>query len=97
MRRYEKERNSTDRTTLLNRTKKIYRQLGKSQVNVEKTPSKEKVETFLTSIWGTEQDYNEEAEWLKREEKRSEGLEQKEQDEIEKDEVKETLKKAQKW
>ena len=47
-------------------------------MNVEKTPSKEKVETFLTSIWGTEQDYNEEAEWLKREEKRSEGLEQKE-------------------
>ena len=75
----------------------MYRQLGKSQVNVEKAPSKEKVETFLTSIWGTEQDYNEEAEWLKREEKRSEGLEQKEQDEIEKDEVKETLKKAQKW
>ena len=78
MRRYEKERNSTDRTTLLNRTKKIYRQLGKSQMNVEKPPSKEKVETFWTSIWGTEQDYNEEAEWLKREEKRSEGLEQKE-------------------
>ena len=47
-------------------------------MNVEKPPSKEKVETFLTSIWGTEQDYNEEAERLKREEKRSEGLEQKE-------------------
>ena len=66
-------------------------------MNVEKPPSKEKVETFWTSIWGTEQDYNEEAEWLKREEKRSEGLEQKEQDEIEKDEVKEALRKAQKW
>ena len=66
-------------------------------MNVEKPPSKEKVETFWTSIWGTEQDYDEEAEWLKREEKRSEGLEQKEQDEIEKDEVKEALRKAQKW
>ena len=66
-------------------------------MNVEKPPSKEKVETFWTSIWGTEQDYNEEAEWLKREEKRNEGLEQKEQDEIEKDEVKEALRKAQKW
>ena len=46
--------------------------------------------------WGTEQDYNEKAEWLKREE-RWEGLEQQEQGEIKVDEVKEALWKAQKW
>ena len=38
--------------------KKFYRELGKSEVNIEKLTSKE-VETFWTSIWGTEKDYNE--------------------------------------
>ena len=37
-------------------------------MNVEKPPSIEEVETFWTSICGTKKDYNEEAEWLKREE-----------------------------
>ena len=64
----KKERNSTDRTTLKIYTQKIYRELGKSQVNVEKPHSQEEVETFWTSIWGTEKGYNEETEWLKWEE-----------------------------
>ena len=33
-------------------------------------------------MWGTEKGYNEEAEWLKLEEERCEGLEQQEWDEI---------------
>ena len=64
----KKERNSADRTTLKIYTQKIYRELGKSQVNVEKPHSQEEVETFWTSVWGTEKDYNEETEWLKWEE-----------------------------
>ena len=36
--------------------KKFYRKLGKSQMNVEKPPSKEEVETFWTSVWGTEKE-----------------------------------------
>ena len=47
---------------------KFYRDLGKTQVTVEKLPSKEQVEKFWTSIWGTENEFNEEDEWLKREE-----------------------------
>ena len=83
MRRYEKRtkfyrKNNTFKTD----TNKFYTELGKSQVIVEKPHSKEKVETFWTSIWGTEKDYNKEAEWLKREQKRCEGLEQQEWDEI---------------
>ena len=42
--------------------KKFYRKLRKSQVNVEKPPSKEEVETFWTSLLGTEKDFNKEAE-----------------------------------
>ena len=66
-------------------------------MTVEKPPSKEEVETFWSSIWGTDKNYNEKAEWLKREEERCKGLEQQEWDEIKVDEVKEALKKAQKW
>ena len=63
MRRYEKRtkfyrQNNTFKTG----KKKFYKELGKSQVNIEKPLSKEEVETFWTSIWGTEKDYNEEAE-----------------------------------
>ena len=57
--------------------KKFYRELGNTQVTVEKPPSKEVEERFWTSIWGTEKEFNEEAEWLKQEE-RCEGLEQQE-------------------
>ena len=77
--------------------KKFYRELGKTQVTVEKPPSKEEVEKFCTSIWGTEKEFNEEAEWLKREEERCEGLEQQELEEIKEVELKEALRKAQKW
>ena len=41
-------------------------------------PSKEEVETFWTSVQGTQKDYNKEAESLKWEEERCEGLEQQE-------------------
>ena len=44
-------------------------------MNVEKPLSKEQVETFWTSIWGTDKDYNEEAEWLKQEKEQCEGFE----------------------
>ena len=62
MRRHEKrtkfyKQNSTFKTD----KNKFYRKLGKSQVNVEKHPPKEEVETFWTRILGTEKDYTEEA------------------------------------
>ena len=45
----KKEWNSTDRTTFKTDKNKLYRELGKSQVNVGKLPSKKEVETFWTS------------------------------------------------
>ena len=61
MRRYEKRTNRQNNTFKTDK-KKFYKELGKSQVNIEKPLSKEEVETFWTSIWGTEKDYNEVAE-----------------------------------
>ena len=45
----KKERNSTDRTTLLKQIKK-YGELGKSQVNVERPPSKEEAGSFWEGL-----------------------------------------------
>ena len=67
---------------MLKDQKKFCRELGKTQMTVEKPPSKEEVETFWTSISGTEKEFNEEAEWLKREEERCERLEQQEWEDI---------------
>ena len=63
LRRYEKRTKFYRKNNILKTDKKkFYRKLGKSQVNVEKPPSKEEVETFWTSVWGTENDFNNEAE-----------------------------------
>ena len=63
LRRYEKRTKFYRQNNILKTDKKkFYRKLGKSQVNVEKSPSKEEVETFWTSVWGTENDFNKEAE-----------------------------------
>ena len=77
--------------------KKFYRELGKRQVTDEKPPSKEEVEKFWSSIWCIEKEFNEEAEWLKQEEERCEGLEQQKRDEIKEVELMGSLRKAQKW
>ena len=66
------------------------------QVTVEKPPFKEEVEKFWTSIWGTEKEFNEEAEWLKQEEERYKDSQQQEWEEIKEVELKEALRKAQK-
>ena len=96
MRRYEKRTKfCRQKNTFKTDNKKFYRELGKPQKNVEKPPSKEEVKTFWTSIWGTEMDYYEEAERLKREEGPWEGLEQHKWDAIKVDEVKKSLRKAQ--
>ena len=55
------------------------------------------MQKFWTSLWSTEKEFNEVAEWLKREEERCEGLEQQEWEEIKEVEFMEALRKAQKW
>ena len=63
LRRYEKRTKFYRQNNILKTDKKkFYRKLRKSQVNVEKPPSKEEVETFWTSLLGTEKDFNKEAE-----------------------------------
>ena len=49
--------------------KKIFKELGKNQVHVEKLPTQGKIDNIWESIWQIEKDYNENSEWLKREEK----------------------------
>ena len=66
-------------------------------MTIEKSSSKKEVEKFWTSIWGTEKEFSEEAEWLTREEERCGSLDQQKSEEIKVVELKEALRKAQKW
>ena len=66
MRRYEKATKFyRQKNTFKTDKKKIYTELGQPIVTIEKSSSKEEVETFWTSTWGAEKDCNEETEWVK--------------------------------
>ena len=45
--------------------KKLYRELGSKQINVEKPPTRDEIEIFWKKIWGTHKEFKENAQWLK--------------------------------
>ena len=77
--------------------KKFYRESGSKQINVEKPPTIDEIETFRKKIWGTHKEFKENAEWLKNEEAQCNGLEEQEWNEIRTAELKDALRKTQKW
>ena len=50
--------------------KKLYRNLGMKNIEAREPPSMEEAETYWKSLWGEETQYNERAEWIRRELKR---------------------------
>ena len=77
--------------------KKFYREMGKQAIEIKEPPSLKEVEKFWKKIWSNEKEYNEEAEWIKREEERTKETEQQEWEDIELKEVEFSLKKSHKW
>ena len=66
-------------------------------MNVEKPSTKDEIENFLETIWGVEINYNENAEWIKREEKRCQGLEEQVCEKLMIEDLKKALRKSQIW
>ena len=50
--------------------KTFYREFGKRTINIEEPPVDEEMTKFWNDIWGKEKDFNNEAEWIRREEER---------------------------
>ena len=77
--------------------KKFYRELGSKQINFEKPLNRDKIEIFWKKLWDSHKEINENAEWLKNEEARCDGLEEQEWNEITTAELKDALRKAPNW
>ena len=98
IRRYEKRTKFYRRNnTFKSDKKKFYRELGSKQINVEKPPTRDEIELFWKKIRDTHEEFNKNAEWLKNEEARCNGLEEQEWNEITTAELKNALRKTQKW
>ena len=50
--------------------KKFYREIGKGTINIEESPVDEEMMKLWNDIWGKEKDFNNEVEWIRREEER---------------------------
>ena len=96
--RYKKRSNFYKQNkTFKENAKKFYRELGKSQITVEKPPKKEEMEEFWKGIWTNPKPFNENAEWIKTQETKNENVETQTWEDISKEEVSLALKKSHKW
>ena len=77
--------------------KKFYRDIGKNKIDVVNIPTEESVRDFWESIWGNEVGHNTNAEWLKSFENATNNVHEQEWQNISVEEIKEGLKKSQKW
>ena len=77
LRRYDK-RNRFYRQNKIFKTdpKKFYREIG--TINIKEPPVDEEMTKFWNDIWGKEKDFNNEAEWIRREEERMNEVEEQE-------------------
>ena len=77
--------------------KKFYREIGKRTINIEGPPVDEEMTKFWNDISGKEKDFDNEAEWIRREEERMNEVEEKEWEVINIEELLSALTKSHKW
>ena len=77
--------------------KNFYREIGKGTITIEEPPVDEEKTKFLNDIWGKEKDFNNEAEWIRREGERMNEVEEQEWEVINIEELRSALTKSHKW
>ena len=78
-------------------TKKFYREIGKSDINVDEIPSDEQVREYWSNIWGKEKGHNENSAWLNDFENSANNIPEQGWEEIQVDEIRKALRKSHKW
>ena len=78
-------------------TKRLYRELGKKQVNVEEPPPIEEIEAFWSNIWENEKHHDETAEWMQQQDEMMKNQPTQDWKDIEDGEVTLALKKTSNW
>ncbi|KAI5748289.1 hypothetical protein M8J77_023892 [Diaphorina citri] len=76
--------------------KKFYQSLEKS-IEVKTSPNIAELQEFWGNLWENEEEHNENAEWIHKEESRLEAVQEMDHEAITMREVKDTLKKAANW
>ena len=98
IRRYVKRSKQFSQNQMFtNNRKKVFRNLGKEQISVEKPPKKEATEAFWRNILENDREHNHSAEWMKREEQKYADTEYQPWEDISQDELQAALKKASNW
>ena len=98
LRRYDK-RNRLYRQNKIFKTdaKKFYREIGKGTINIEEPHVDEEMTKFWNDIWRKEKDFNNEAEWIRREEERMNEVEEQEWEVINIEKLRSALTKSHEW
>ena len=77
--------------------KKFYREIGKSDINVDEIPSDEQVREYWSNIWGKEKGHSENSAWLNDFENSSNNIPEQGWEEIQVDEIRKALRKSHQW
>ena len=77
--------------------KKLYREMGKKQLHVNKPPAIEEVENFWSKIWEEDKQHNEEAVWIQQQEEQYKDVELQEWSDIDITETTAAINKTSNW
>jgi len=98
LRRYTKRANFfRQNKTFRNNAKKLYRELGKKAINVQKPPSLEEVETFWSKIWENNKAHNDGAHWIQDQAKENQHVPTQEWSDVTTEETTKAIHKTSNW
>ena len=79
LRRYQKQsRFYKDNNLFKNNLKQFYKNIGKSQIKINKAPSEEEIRSFWEKIWSDSKTHNSQALWIEKLSKEDEAIKEQE-------------------
>ena len=98
LRQYQKRSRFCKENNLFkNNQKQFYRNIGKSQIKINKAPSEEEIRYFWEKIWSDRKTDNSQALYIGKLSKEYQALKKQEWSEITLEDLKHALKKSSKW
>lgn len=78
-------------------SKRFYREIGKTTIEVEEIPTEEHIRDFWNSIWGNDKEHHDNAKWIKQLEREAVDIPEQQWNNITTEEVTKALRKSHKW
>ena len=77
--------------------KRFYRELGKAGITVTQPPTVDEIKRFWSAIWSNDNQHNQNAEWIKKEEECNKDVKEQVWEEITKDELLSAIRNSHNW